>query len=108
MSDARTVQKVDATGSTVGIVQPSTGTSANVTMTGASVVALASNAARKGASIFNDSGVVVYIKFGTGASATSFKLSLAAQGFYPLPFPVYTGVIHAFGAAGDIRVSEEV
>lgn len=86
--------------------RPGTASLANVTMTGSSVTAIASNASRRGAAIYNDSGVVVYVKFGSTASSTSFTVKLIDQAYYELAAPCYTGIITALGASGDIRVTE--
>lgn len=86
--------------------RPSTATSANVTGTGASVVLAAANAARKLLTVFNDSGVVAYVKLGTAASATSFTVKMVDQAYYELPAPVYTGAVEALWASGSVRVTE--
>jgi hypothetical protein len=83
----------------------STGTHANVTGTGSSVALIASNANRKGATIYNDSGVTAYVKLGTGASSTSFAVKMVDQSYYEVPFK-YTGVIEGLWASGSIRVVE--
>jgi hypothetical protein len=49
---------------------------------------------------FNDSDKVLYLKFGSGASATSFTVKIAVDGYFELPSPVFTGLIHGFWAAG--------
>lgn len=87
-------------------VQGTAGTLTNVTMTGASVTLQASNASRKNLMIFNDSGVVVYVKLGSSASATSFTIKMVDQSYYELPTPVYTGIVTALGASGAVRVTE--
>lgn len=84
-----------------------TATHANVTMTGSSVTAIASNVNRLGWSVYNDSGVVVYIKLAASASATSFMIKLQPDDFYEQrELIVYDGIVTAFGASGDIRVVE--
>lgn len=88
--------------------QPASPTLANVTMTGSSVTLQASNTARRNLMIFNDSGVVVYVKLGSSASATSFTVKLVDQAYYELPAPVYTGIVTALGASGSVRVTEVV
>lgn len=88
------------------LTQPATGTLANVTMTGSSVTAAASNVSRRNLMIYNDSGVTVYVKLGSSASSTSFTVKLVDQAYYELPDPVYTGIVTALGASGDIRVTE--
>jgi len=89
-----------------GALLPITSTLANVTMTGSSVTLQAANADRKGLYIFNDSGGTIQVKLGTTASATSFTVEMVNQAYYELPQPVYTGVVTALGASGDVRVTE--
>lgn len=86
--------------------QPTTPTLTNVTMTGSSVTLFALNTSRRVATIYNDSGVTVYVKFGSTASATSFTVKLVDQAYYEVPNPVYTGIITALGASGTVRVTE--
>lgn len=89
----------------------SIGTKSNVSGTGASVTVLANNSRRKGAIIFNDSGVVADIDLSGGtASATSCTLTMLDQAIYELPVMangrVYTGPITGIWASGSIRVTE--
>jgi hypothetical protein len=73
---------------------------------------LAANAARLGVVIHNDSDAVLYVKFGTAASATSYVYKLASQFHLSLPEPgqpIYTGIIHgiwATDAGGSATVNE--
>jgi hypothetical protein len=90
------------------LTQPATPTLANITMTGSSVTLQASNTARRNLMVFNDSGVTVYVKLGSSASSTSFTVKLVDQAYYELPDPVYTGIVTALGASGDVRVTEVV
>jgi hypothetical protein len=87
-----------------------TATLSNVATSTASATLLASNAARKGAVIYNDSLVVMYVKFGTTASATSFTYYLAAGATLELPSSpgLYTGRIDGILASstGTARVTE--
>ena len=87
-----------------------TATLSNVATSNASATLLASNAARKGAVIYNDSLVVMYVKFGTTASATSFTYYLAAGATLELPSSpgLYTGRIDGILASstGTARVTE--
>ncbi len=72
---------------------------------------LASNANRLGATIFNDdtanTGATLRVKLGATASATSFTVAIAAQGYYEIPFN-YTGAIDgiASAATGNARITE--
>jgi hypothetical protein len=82
---------------------------ANVNDSAASVQLLAANAARRGALFFNDSAEVLYLKFGTTASATDFTLKLMAGQSWSLPAPLYTGRIDGIwdaDSAGACRITE--
>lgn len=79
----------------------------------ATTTILASNTARKGATIYNDATAHAHIKLGSGATTTDFTRVLAAVatnvgGYWEVPFG-YTGIITAYlGAAGtgNWRVTE--
>ncbi len=103
-----TVTAVTSITNTVNTAEtrPSTATLANVTGTGSSITIQASNSARRGWYVFNDSGVTVYLKFGSSASSTSFTVKLATGDYYELPHPCYSGIITGNWASGDIRVTE--
>lgn len=71
---------------------------------------LAANISRKAASIYNDDSTAnLFLKYGTAASSTSFKIKIAPGGYYEFAQPVYTGVVHgaASAASGSARISEE-
>lgn len=95
------------------LVVSSTGASANVGDSGSVATLIAANAARKGATIYNDSSALLYVKLGSAASTTSFSVLLAGNGggiggFYEIPFG-YTGIITgiwASDAGGSARVTE--
>lgn len=76
-----------------------------------SVSLLASNANRLGTTIFNDdtagSGATLKVKLGATASATSFTVAIAPQGYFEVPFS-YTGAIDgiASAATGNARITE--
>jgi hypothetical protein len=87
-----------------------TATLSNVATSNVNATLLASNTARKGAVIYNDSLVVMYVKFGTTASSTSFTYYLAAGATLELPTSpgLYTGRIDGILASstGNARVTE--
>lgn len=87
--------------------QATTAALSNVASSASSVTLLASNANRLGASIFNDSTQVLYVKFGSAASATSFVVKMAAADYYEVPF-AYSGIITGIWASanGSARVTE--
>lgn len=66
----------------------------------ASATLVSANADRKGAIIHNESAVVLYIKFGTTASATDYTVALAANTSYQLPSNVPSTRIDGILAAG--------
>lgn len=74
------------------------------------VVTLAANTATNvfalapthlGRTIYNGTGSPVNIKFGAGASATSFTTILAAGAYYEVPF-YYDGIITAFSGTASV------
>ena len=70
---------------------------------------LADNPDRRGFSIFNDSTAILYVKLGSGASASSFSFRIVPQGYYESSGLCYTGVITgiwASDASGAARISE--
>ena len=90
-----------------------TGTKSNVSGTGSSITVLAANTSAKMRSIFNDSGVTVYLDLTGGtASSTSFTVKLADQDYYEVPKDSqgnpYTGLITGLWASGSVRVTQWV
>jgi len=87
--------------------QAGTATLSNVGASVTSVTLLAANVARIGATVYNDSTALLYVKFGTTASTSSFTVRVASQGYYEVPFG-YTGRIDGIWASanGSARVSE--
>lgn len=94
---------------------------ANVTQVGASTSAVtlsAAGAGHRGTSVYNDSTAVLYLKFGAGASSTSYTTQILAGGLYELPMtpptanePVggcYAGLVTGAWAAvnGNAYVTE--
>jgi hypothetical protein len=72
-----------------------------------SVTILAANGGRKGATVVNDSTVLLYLKLGTTASATDYTVKMAADQYYEVPFN-YTGRIDGIwaSATGNARITE--
>jgi hypothetical protein len=59
--------------------------------------------------VYNDSGAILYLKFGSGASSTSHTVQVPASGYYEVPGPgPYGGVITGAWATatGSARVTE--
>jgi len=85
-------------------------TASNIASSATNVTLLSANANRRSLSIFNDSTAVLYIKFGATASTSSYKLQIAAGGYYEMPQPAYPGQIDGIWASanGNARISEGV
>lgn len=83
-SDAANGLDVDVTRVSGTVTVQSTGagtaTLANVPSSGTSVTLITSNANRRGAVIHNDSSAVLYLKYGTAASTTSYTYKVPADG----------------------------
>lgn len=76
-----------------------------------SVQLLAANKGRKYFAIYNDSNAVLYVKFGSTASTSSFTVYMAANSFYESKFEEpYNGRIDGIwaSATGNARVTEVV
>jgi len=79
----------------------------NVAGSATSVTVLALNANRKGATIYNDSTAILYLKLGATASTTSFTVKMQPDSYFEVPGQ-YTGVIDGIwaSATGSARVTE--
>jgi len=87
----------------------SAATLTNQTDQATNVTLCASNAARKGLIVYNDSPSTMYLKYGATASATSFTVKIPADGYWEMPDPVYTGqidVIWSSDSTGSARATE--
>lgn len=85
-----------------------TGTTSSVGDSATNVTLLASNANRKGATIYNDSTASLYVKLGATASLTDFTMVCDARGYFEVPYG-YTGIIDGIwssDAGGDARITE--
>ena len=88
-------------------VRASTTAVTSVAASATSATLLAANTARKGATVYNDSTVTLYLKLGATASTTSHTLQMIKNSYYEVPFN-YTGIIDAVwaSATGSARISE--
>jgi hypothetical protein len=85
-----------------------TPTQSSVNDSASNVTLLSSNSARLGATIFNDSTQILYVKLGTTASTTSYTAQLVPGAYYEVPYG-YTGNIDGIWAAdasGAARITE--
>lgn len=65
-----------------------------------SVTLKASNAARLGLAIQNDSSSTLYVKLGATASSTDYTVKLFSQSYYEIPFN-YTGIVDGIWVTAD-------
>lgn len=88
--------------------RPATSSVTSVAGSVSTVTILASNTGRKGFAIYNDSTSNLFIKFGSGASLSSFTVKLGKNDFYEMNERVYTGIITGVwsAATGDARITE--
>ncbi len=88
-------------------LKPTTATLANVSSSASSVTVFAAKGAVNARTIFNDSTAVLYLKYGTTASTTSYTVQLAANGYYEFPQPVFAGRVDGIWASanGSARVT---
>lgn len=79
----------------------------SITASQSSQTLLAANAARLGATVYNDSAAVLCLKLGAAAGLSSFTCKLAAGAYYEVPFG-YVGIIDGVWTAADgaARVTE--
>jgi hypothetical protein len=95
--------------STVIVAEQKSATATHTSVAGSvtSVTLLASNASRRGATVYNDSNANLFVKFAATASSASFMVKLDANGYLEVPFG-YTGIIDGIWnvANGDARVVE--
>lgn len=78
----------------------STAAVTSTTVATSSVTVIAANSNRRALLLYNDGGNVVYVKFGTSASTSSFTVRLPANTVYELPVPMYSGIITAIRSSG--------
>lgn len=84
-----------------------TATLTAVASSASSVTVLAANTGRLGATVWNDSTAILYLKMGATASTTSATVKLAAGAYYEVPYG-YTGILDGIWASanGYARVTE--
>jgi hypothetical protein len=94
---------------TVTTAKPSTTNTSSVAASTSNVLLLASNGTRLGATFYNDSSALLYIKLGPTASLSDFTIKLLPLSYYEVPYG-YTGEIDGFWSAtgGFARIGELV
>lgn len=94
-------------------VQPARYTTGEVASSTSSVLLFAENRDRYGATVYNSSTAILYVKLGNNASSTSFNVALAALtggigGYYEVPYG-YTGpVTGAWASANGSALTAEM
>ena len=82
-------------------------TTSNVTVSGTVATLLAANTARVGFVLWNESGQTVFVKFGSGATTSSYTRQIANGGVYEAR-DLYRGQVTAITSTGSgaVRVTE--
>lgn len=85
-----------------------TATLANVASSASSTTVFSASGAARARAVYNDSTAILYLKFGTTASTTSYTVQIAASGYYEFPQPVYGGRVDGIWASanGSARTTE--
>jgi hypothetical protein len=97
----------DRRGRLLTVQKSYTSTLSNVAGSATSVTVLSANTARLGATFYNDSSAIAYLKLGATASTTSFTVKMFQDEYYELPFG-YVDVVDCIwdSATGNMRVNE--
>lgn len=95
----------DSTGAEISLAPASTGTTSQVASSASAVTVLAANAARKGASVVNDSTAILYlILSSTTPTSAVYTVALDPKGavgaYYEAPAG-YTGIIKGIWASAN-------
>lgn len=94
---------------TTNAARPSTNNSTSVGASTSNIVLLPPNGIRLGATVYNDSSALLYVKLGVNASFSDFTIKLFPYCYYEVPYG-YTGEIDAIwnNTNGFARVGEMV
>ncbi len=91
------------------LLRATVGTVSTVAVAAVVTTLLLANAARTGATIYNDGPTPLYVKLAAGATVATFTVKVMPGGTYELAFPAYSGIITAIRAAGpatSVQVTE--
>lgn len=83
----------------INFQKPSTSNTSSVASSASNVVLLPSNTLRLGATVFNDSTAILYIKLGATATTSDFTTKMLPGTYYEIPFG-YLGEIDGIWANG--------
>lgn len=94
----------------IPVFRPASATCVVAPLTTASVVVLPLNLNRRRIILHNDSGAVIYVKYGPVCSTSLFTFRIAANDKYDGPMGDYTGPVSAIRASGtgNLLVTEIV
>jgi len=103
----RTDAWFDLNGRQIVSMSAPTGTQTSVAGSASNVTLLAANVLRKGATIYNDSTAILYLRLAATATTSNFTVKLFADDYYEVPFGYY-GIIDGIwaSATGNARVTE--
>jgi hypothetical protein len=103
-----TVVSTDGRFGVASSLQLTTSAVTSVASSATVVTLLALNTSRRTAIIVNDSTSILYIKFGSGASLTSYTYRIPSYGTIEIDDPVYTGIVTGIwsSANGSARITE--
>jgi hypothetical protein len=92
---------------TTSQARPSTSVTSSVAGSTSSVVLLPSNSSRLGATVYNDSTALLYVKLGATASTMDYTIKMFPLSYYEVPYG-YTGEIDGIWsvANGSARIDE--
>lgn len=81
--------------------RPTTATPANVSSSATNVTIFSAASNTNGRAVWNDSTAVLYLKFGTTATTSSYTVQLAAGAYYEFPQPTYAGQVDGIWASAN-------
>ena len=90
-----------------GFVNAASATVTSVTSSASSVLVLAANTSRLGASVYNNSTQILYLKCGTTASATDFTVEMAPEDYWEAPYGYTARLDGIWGAANGAALVTE-
>jgi hypothetical protein len=86
----------------------SSATLSSVASSASSVALLASNSARRGMLVFNDSTAVLFLAYAATATTSAYTVQITPNGYWEMPKPIYPGAISGIWASanGNLRITE--
>lgn len=92
---------------TFSAARPSVNNTHSVASSATNTTLLSSNSARLGATVYNDSSAILYLKLGATATTSDFTIKVFPLSYYEVPFG-FTGRVDGFWASvnGFARIGE--